>query len=341
MFMKLLVYVPLLTPRIKYIFHFIFHDVLKTEIGFSVNIREFVQSSLPKFCYASQPISGELFFKSTGLLLSHKITEQDISTTVFGDMKVPFSVQKSALPFDVFAASFYFLSRYEEYLSPKNQPYSPESSLQYQLDLLKLPVIDDWALLLKNILSSQFPSLRFGSSEFSFNPLQAAYPPAKDQHQGLIAKTMGYLKTLAFKGSAKHTEMLATIQQVIQSATSPENAGATIPSPDGKNHFATALQMPKTYVKQTKNNTPNDYSMFYPQQPGFRAGTCSPFPWYDLQLDKSTQLLVHPVATTDLALMHNKNPEALLLQFNELLAQVKLVNGHFYFLALSHDIRPQ
>lgn len=345
--MKLLVYVPLLTPRIKYVFSFIFNDILKTEIGFSVNIREFVQSELPKFCYAAQPIGGELFFKSTGLLLEHKIAEQEIKTTTFGDATVPFAVQKSALPFDVFAASFYFLSRYEEYLASGNQksmPYPAESSLQYHLGLLELPVIDGWALILKNMLLKQFPTLSFNNKQFLFKPLYSVYPPAKNSRRNIFANAVDYLRSFVQNETSKHTEKLTAIRQAIdglQAHNPAESSALLIPSADHRHYFDTAMLMPKSYLKQTKSNSGNDYSMYYKNQPGFRAGTCSPFAWYDLQLDKKTRLIVHPVATTDMALLHNKSTEALLLQLNELLDHVKLVNGHFYFLSLYHDIRPQ
>lgn len=345
--MKLLAYVPLLTPRIKYIFNFIFNDILKTEIGFTVNIKEFADSSLPKFCYAAQPIGGELFFRSTNLLLEHKISEQDIKTSIFGELKVPFAVQKSTLPFDVFAASFYFLSRYEEYLSPYSQKglaYEAENSLQYQFGLLKLPVIDNWALLLKNILLKQFPALPFGYKHFSFEHLHAVYPEARNNSRNLFASAFGYFRSMLQKESAKHAEKIAGIRQlsnILQADNPQKNSIRFIPSADQQHHFDTTLLMPKSYVKQTKNNTTNDYSMYYTVQPGFRAGTCSPFPWYDLQLDKKTQLTVHPIAATDQALLRNKSTAALLSELHELLDHVKLVNGHFYLLSLGNDIRPQ
>ncbi|MDR6785773.1 hypothetical protein ABIE26_004758 [Pedobacter africanus] len=340
--MKLLIYVPLLTPRIKYIFNFIFNDILKTEVGFSVNIEEFTQSALPKFCYASQPIGGELFFKSTNLLFEHKITSQQIRTTTFGDNKVPFAVEKSTLPFDVFAASFYFLSRYEEYLrsTQENSPYTSTQSLQYHLGLLKFPVIDGWALLLKNILLKQFPALSFGPREFSFNPIYVL-PENTAKNTNPIARTASYFKSLIRRITTNEPEKLALVHQLIVQMQQEGfiKAPQTFISPANAAHHSDAqMQLPKTYIRLIKNNIGNDYSMYYSNQAGFRAGTCSPFPWYDLQLEQTTRLTIHPVAATDLGLINNKTTEALLLQVNELLDGVKLVNGHFYFLSLCNDI---
>ncbi|MNX33843.1 hypothetical protein D3C86_640780 [compost metagenome] len=108
-----------------------------------------------------------------------------------------------------------------------------------------------------------------------------------------------------------------------------------------EHHFVPNVHIPKSYVKHIKHKVRNDYSMYYQNQSGFRAGTCTPFYWYDLQLDKNTQLLLHPVAATDITLLNNKTTEDLLLEINELVDSVKLINGNFYFLSSCNDIRPQ
>lgn len=344
--MKLLVYVPQLSPRIKYIFGFIFENILETEFSFTTNPEEFKQAMLPKFSYAPQPLAKELFFKSTNLLFEHKIMEQYIKTTTFAELNVPFPVTKSTLPFDVFAASFYFLSRYEEYLPfriPESQLYPPESSLQHQFNLLKFPVIDSWALILKNILRKHFPDISFGAKHFSFRPLYVIPQPAKPVGKNIFLNAINRLRTYIDKKINNKTENIILIRQIItdmQRQQQAQKLRVLMPNQVNEHHFDANMQIPKSYVKLTKSKTSNDYSMCYRNNRGFRAGTCSPFYWYDLQLEKVSQLLVHPVAVTDLALLNNKKDE-LLLQINELIDHVKLVNGDFYFLSLCNDIRPQ
>ena len=51
------------------------------------------------------------------------------------------------LPFDVFAASFYLISRYEEYLPHEKDMYgryAHENSLAYKERFLQLPLINIW-----------------------------------------------------------------------------------------------------------------------------------------------------------------------------------------------------
>ena len=52
--------------------------------------------------------------------------------------------ENSALPFDVFAAGFYLLSRYEEYLPHKRSfsSLSAKESLAYKNGFLKIPIIE-------------------------------------------------------------------------------------------------------------------------------------------------------------------------------------------------------
>jgi len=323
-----------------------FEDILKTELSFTTNTEEFKQSALPKFSYAPQPLASELYFKSTDLLFEHKITDQHIKTTTFAELSVPFPVTKSTLPFDVFAASFYFLSRYEEYLpfkASENELFPPESSMQHKFGLLRFPVIDSWALILKNILLKHFPDLPFSTKRFSFFPLYAMSPKPKLNRKNIISNAINRLKTYLDKRINNREENRTAINQIItdmQRHKQAQKPRMLMPIQTNEHHSDANMRIPKSYVKLTKSKTKYDYSMYYSKHPGFRAGTCVPFYWYDLQLEKVTQLLLHPVAATDAALLNNKTTE-LLLQINELIDHVKLVNGDFYFLSLCNDIRTQ
>ncbi len=45
-----------------------------------------------------------------------------------------------------------------------------------------------------------------------------------------------------------------------------------------------------------------DFSLTYPDEPGFRAGTCHPFQWYDLEREEETSLQLVPTTLMDGAL---------------------------------------
>jgi len=339
--MKLLVYVPLLTPRIKYIFNFIFNDILQTQVGFSSNVSEFKASKLAKITYGDQPVTDEPFFKQSDFLLSHTIAVPTLKTTIFGDMIVPFAVDNSSLPFDVFAAAFYFVSRYEEYLPFKPDPegnYPAEASLQSKLKLLEFPVIDGWALMLKNMLLKRYPKLYFGKKEFEFFPLICMYNSREQASAFLTGQVMRLFKKLHLKPAKASIEpKISGLQLFLNEQHEKFNLNPV--------YFYRRTQQldmicekqfsfPKSYLYLIKNGATKDFRMGYPNTIGFRAGTCTPFFWYDLQLEKTTHLLVHPIAINDEILKLNRtfNIDDVLSKWGALIENVKLLNGHFYLL---------
>ncbi|WP_432708777.1 DUF7033 domain-containing protein [Pedobacter sp.] len=337
--MKLLAYVPQLTPRIKYIFNFIFHDVLKTEIGFCTNIQEFKDSNLPKISYCNQAITDEIHFKNADLLLGHNIIRTAFKTTAFGDTIVPFAVNGGTLPFDPFAASFYFISRYEEYIhfNPDDEGHYPaEISLQSRLKLLQIPVIDGWAMILKNILLKKHPSLYFGKKSFNFVPITCMFPGSKYSSSFLKSARQLIRKVQAvLKRNVAEANQSAEIYEFLKTEQDKYHLKGLFfyQSPDNENGEADGqADLPNSYLQLLKTGTRNDYRMGYQNTPGFRAGTCTPFLWYDLQLEKTTHLMVHPIAINDLCLTADKmmRTDSVLNKWKNMVDMVKLMNGQFY-----------
>ena len=110
----LLVYTHKITHRNKYIFNLLFKDILGIDFKLTPDREEFKLYEGAKLSYTNSPIGDELFFVSRNLLFETGITEQNISVLEFNNNKVFFATGKaSVFPFDIFAASFYLVSRYE------------------------------------------------------------------------------------------------------------------------------------------------------------------------------------------------------------------------------------
>lgn len=404
--MPLLIYCPQVTPRIKYIFNFIFREVLIGDFELTSIAADFNNNDGPKMSYAPAPLADELFFCNTTLLTQHNITPVEIELTDFGGQKVPFPVTDSALPFDVFAASFYFLSRYEEYLpfdADEHGRFRAELSLQHQLGLLSSPIIDIWALILKNILLKKFPELTFGQRKFQFISTIDIDRAYHFRSSGLLKNTIRFFKAARQLKTEKMFSIIKTglgnhdpfdtydylqkihatyqlkpifffllakqgneafdnnlnpndedLKKLIFATAQYANIGlhpsyasnietAKISEElqnlqeisrqkidSSRQHFL-KLHLPQTYLQLMKAGINHDYSMGYSSQVGFRAGTCTSFFWYDLQLEKQTHLKIHPFAVMDVTLRQylQLSPQQAIDKITELLANVKLVNGTF------------
>lgn len=71
--------------------------------------------------------------------------------------------------------------------------------------------------------------------------------------------------------------------------------------------------------------------MGYASLPGFRAGTCTPFPFYDLTSEKETSLRIFPFQVMDGTLNQymKLSPDEALEECKKLIDEVKKVNGTF------------
>ncbi len=75
-------------------------------------------------------------------------------------------------PFDIFAAAFYLLSRYEEYLPfqpDKHGRFPHEASLAYKENFLHLPLVNYWLEDLKKALRVKFPEFEFSDERFQIH----------------------------------------------------------------------------------------------------------------------------------------------------------------------------
>jgi len=193
-----LVYTNKITPRLQYIADFIGKEIIAQPFQLTSDSFYFNDYDGPKINYSQIKINNEeLRINNCTLLFEDSIKEQNISCSDVNDFKVFFKTEGD-YPFDIFAAIFYLLSRYEEYLPHQKDMYgryAHENSLAFKEGFLNLPLINIWLKDFKKALKQKFPSLTIHSLPFNFQPTYDIDEAFAFQHKGLIKSVGGIAKS--------------------------------------------------------------------------------------------------------------------------------------------------
>ncbi len=398
----LLVYTHKITPRVKYAFKHICTRILGIPVSFTTTIEEFIAHDTLKLSYTKQPLSHEFFIQSHELLFEQGLNDLEIQVQPWDTTKGFFATgEKSELPFDIFAASFYLLSRYEEYLPHVPDAYGrydAEESIAFKNHFLQQPVVDVWAYKFKTKLQKKFPEVVFPKKEYTIKPII-------DVPIAYYFKQKGLLRTLArtltdlveFKFKKIYTRFLVLIKlkkdpydtykyiinkqkkynykfifffllgdyssydkninstkrayiSLIKQIADYSLVGLKI------SYFAISdvrqlkkeklrletitnrvlkatrnsyskLNLPETYRNLIDLEIKEDYTMGYTNYLGFRAGTCTPFLFYDLDYEIQTPLELVPYSILDFALLKHHSYLDKKKAVNQIITEIKNVNG--------------
>ncbi len=161
-----------ITTRLKYIFDLLFTQILSIPYRVVTNETEFKTWQGPKLNYSDHPIGDELFIYATRLLFEKGIEDQQINVFEWQQLKAFFATHpKYVLPFDPFAASFYLVSRYEEYLPhlrDDHDRYQTTESLAYQKNFLNKPLVNHYAFLIRDLIKLRHPQMIFPERKYRF-----------------------------------------------------------------------------------------------------------------------------------------------------------------------------
>ncbi len=196
----LLIFSPRNSNRLQYILQFIFNDLLGITYQFTTDTEEFQSYSQPKLNYSKQQWDDEIFIYSEELLFEQDISPKQLTIKNWNDLKIIFSHDyRATLPFDIFAASFFLVSRYEEYLPFKEDAHGrfpAEQSIAYLNNFHELPLVDHYAIFLKKILKDRYPHLNFPEKNYHFQLTYDIDMAFAYREKGIIRNTGGYLKSL-------------------------------------------------------------------------------------------------------------------------------------------------
>ena len=402
----MLIYTPTITNRIRYIFQTIFVDVWNTSCELTDDLIRFQNHDGPKLNYSMRRLGEEFFVECHDLLLEKGISDQEIQIIELEGLPVFFQTSSySSLPFDVFAASFYLLSRYEEYLPHIRDHYErfmAKESLAFQHGFLQKPLINLWLQKLLLLIQQTHPDFRPEGSDFKFistididnaycylekglarnigafarSLLKGEKEEVKERWEVLRKKKPDPYDTFELQLALQEKYDLDVVYFVLLADYGlndknipfqsrkfqllikhlADHAQVGIHPSFGSNdddaklkeewkrlkniikrevtfsrqHFL-KISYPTTYRNLIDLGVQHDYSMGYAAYPGFRASICHPFYFYDLELEQSTSLRIHPFVVMDATFKYylDFTPEQAFSLTKELIHEVKKVNGTF------------
>lgn len=184
------------SPRLEYIV-----KALKSALGFEIEITtdrlSFVSCNEPKINYSLDDFDKQAYWIQPHTFIFEndisikEIVVQEKDNTPF------FFATEGILGFDLFSASFYLLSRYEEYLPYKKDEfglYDYKQSTAYKNHFLEIPIIHDWCSWLCRLLQVKFPGFNPAKPVFSFLPTYDIDIAYQYKHHSLYRNVGGLIK---------------------------------------------------------------------------------------------------------------------------------------------------
>src|SRR4051812_21595656 len=152
------------SPRLDYMLDLVSSEIFNEPFTPTRDRTLYLSYTGAKLNYSSERISEkEFFLMPHTLLFESGISEQSIDRfDVFG--RPAFFRTEGDFPFDILAAAFFLVSRYEEYLFFKPDDFGRfphQASVAFREKFLDCPIINYWLEDFKKILAQKFPGLVF------------------------------------------------------------------------------------------------------------------------------------------------------------------------------------
>jgi hypothetical protein len=390
-------------PRLRYIVEIILGEILGLSWEIVTDKRKLGKN--PVINYSAEEIKGSFRIYPDGLLSESGLKNFVPSTGDWHGLPVLFQISAdSDLPFDIFSASFYLISRYEEYLEFEPDQFGrfrASSSIAFKNKFLLKPVIDLWARELAKSLLSRFQNMTFKRNEFkSILTIDIDQPFAylgKDIFRSIgglfsdignkAGKAAERYRTVA-KGEKDPYDIFDYIIEMIEmngtevrffiptgnrsdydknpswknddyrklilriskkysvglhpSFAASVDQGTMVEEKtrlerivsknilDSRFHYI-KMKFPLSFSNLLRAGITHDYSMGYPEEPGFRASIARPFYFYDISGEKKTPLKITPFQVMDGTLSHYKGmtAESAFMAIEEMINETRNAGGTF------------
>ncbi|MDD2799481.1 MAG: polysaccharide deacetylase family protein [Bacteroidales bacterium] len=166
----LYIYTTQVTKRLEYTLDFVFNNVLRVKYELTTDQESCKISHQPFINYSNELCGTGLWIPSLGLLQEENRKAVDLLSGSWESLPTIFSTENGSIPFDLFSAVFYLITRYEEYDSKaldKHGRYDYRESAAYKFDFLQRPLVDEWLMRLKEVLHNKYPMLEIKTGAYS------------------------------------------------------------------------------------------------------------------------------------------------------------------------------
>lgn len=188
------VYTKYISRRIQYTATTLFDG----EVTLYDNKDVFQNCGYIKINYSNENIPGSFRIGCIGFLTETGIKKQDLEVFEWNELPVFFRSEGN-LPFDIFAASFYLISRYEEYLPHSTDGhgrYPHQDSLAYKHGFIKIPLIDLWMAHLSKLIADFFPGAIFPVRAFQYIPTYDIDIAYSFSNHSAVRNSVGFVKDI-------------------------------------------------------------------------------------------------------------------------------------------------
>ncbi|MBN2487374.1 MAG: polysaccharide deacetylase family protein [Bacteroidales bacterium] len=156
----MIIYSEFCTPRLEYTLNLVFSRILG--LGYSIITSFDITQNESELLinYSNSDIKNSVKILPSGLLSENFLKQHDKKNGNFEGLPTIYHSGKGDIPFDIFSAIFYMVSRYEEYLPFEGDVHGrfrAEESLAYKYGFHRLPVVELWCKLLADKLGIAFP----------------------------------------------------------------------------------------------------------------------------------------------------------------------------------------
>ena len=201
------------SQRLRYVLRWLFRELLHTDFLLITDKEDVV--NIPFFISYGERLPNALCIPDNGLLWQTEIREHKVETGYWNEIPTLYPHTDSGfdIPFDIFSAIFFLLSRYEEYCpfeADKHGRYPATESLLFKIGALERPLVDEWVFAFYDLLKHR-TDVEMSLSEFQYRPTYDIDIAFSYKFKGFARTAGAFAKDLLQRNFSNFTERAAVV----------------------------------------------------------------------------------------------------------------------------------